>query len=193
MSTFDLEWADSVTVDWVAANVDPAAALETYQKFNHMNNLMQEPAAWNAELGTWKRDERGEYMVLIQVPVLVAEPSEGDWEYALRRQDTQQYIAWMRQGYMPPPVELIRHSSDGHLLYLNRRRWLAARQVGIKNWSVWYGGYSCPEHAASGIWWLPEASDYYRNELKRFREICHPPERSFSPYVMRRLAAAGLV
>ncbi|MBD3251080.1 hypothetical protein GF380_01235 [Candidatus Uhrbacteria bacterium] len=65
------------------------------------------------------------------------EPIEQDWDFALRHWTTQRYIAWLRQGHLPPPITVIQHVS-GTLYSLNRRRWLAAREVGLAWLPTWF-------------------------------------------------------
>lgn len=53
-----------------------------------------------------------------------------------KRQDYQDYVAWMKQGIEPPPIYVMERE-DGKLNAVNRRRTLAAREAGI-NLKAWF-------------------------------------------------------
>ena len=90
-------------------------------------------------LAKFRRDpEFGEYEVLVDIPVDDCPPSEGDWHNALKWESTRNYVTWLLRGSEPPPIAVVEHI-DGDLVSINRRRWLAAREVGhrlIKAWST---------------------------------------------------------
>jgi hypothetical protein len=88
-------------------------------------------------LGTWRFDEWCRtYEVLVEVDVsdlTIAEPEDG----CKYRDDYRKYVEWAKEGREPPPIEVVRHV-DGHLVSLNRRRTLAAREAGVKTLKAWY-------------------------------------------------------
>lgn len=190
---FNIEWADGLTREWVEQNVDLRAARLTGEdpRFNPPSSQKTAPAQWSAVEGMWRMNRWGECAVLLRVPVLCAEPAEGDWYYALRYPETQVYIQWMREGHMPPPVSLSRHDK-GHLFYANRRRWLAAREAGISTWLAWYWGPCHETERSCGRWWFPEFSDHYPADYRYRLSVGMNPAKDMNKYVYSRLVRAGI-
>lgn len=133
--------ADIIPTGWPAQNVDRAAAERVAAQHQQpLNNRLERHEFEMPPLGTWRLDwigKYGEFSVLVEIPVDTMQPSEGDWEHALRLRSTQQYIEWQRQGYAPPPPEVIT-KRGGELRIMNRRRWLAAREAGVETLVCWY-------------------------------------------------------
>jgi len=138
---YDVDWADSLSREWVEQNVDLRSARLTDEdpQFNPRSTVKDKSAQWNGIEGMWRMDWQGVCAVLVRVPVLIAAPSEREWEYAINYPETRQYIEWFRAGYMAPPVSLMRNNA-GELTYMNRRRWLAARAAGLRCWLACYWG-----------------------------------------------------
>lgn len=188
-----VEWADSLSLEWVEKNVNLSAARATDDEpqWNPLPTKYAKPAKWSGTLGTWRMDKDGQCAVLIEVPVLCATPGEPDWEYASRYPETQQYAEWMRQGIMPPPVGMLRHV-DGPLVLLNRRRWLAARMAGVQKWWVWYWGPPHEVHCARSRWWFPDKSDFHVGQYRRIIETGGDARRSLGDFTFGRMQAAGI-
>jgi len=190
---FDIEWADGLSREWVEQNVDLRSARFTDEdpQWNPRPNRHDKPAEWYGIEGMWRMSWQGECGVLLRVPVLCAEPAENEWQYAINYPETRQYIEWFKQGIMPPPVCLMRHV-DGHLLYNNRRRWLAARAAGVGSWLAWYWGSCHEERCAIGKWWFPEFSDHYVGDYHHRKSLGMDPAKSMDKYVYQRLQRAGI-
>jgi len=193
MPVLDIQWADSLSREWVEQNVDLRAARLTGKdpQWFPRPSRRDTPAQWTGVEGMWRMDWQGQCAVLLRVPVLCAQPSEREWEWAINYPETQVYIGWMKQGYMPPPVCLTRYESGG-LAYVNRRRWLAARAAGVESWLVWYWGYCHEERFCIGRWWLPEWSGHYVADYHHRLSVGMDPAKTMDKYVYRRLVRAGI-
>lgn len=141
--------ADKITMAWVLKNLDLDAIKDNYQPQPKSNRKSRHDFTM-PPLGTWRRDPYGEISVLVEVAVDECQPSEGDWEWALKQPETRLYIEWQKAGHEPPPLSLIRTAS-GSLRVQNRRRWLAAREAGVKTLRCWYSP-THPEHCTSPKW-----------------------------------------
>ena len=132
-----IEQADKITQEWIESHVDLDKARASFAAypFQRESDKLNRP---EYKPGLWAMDESGEIFVLVEVNLDDIKPGEGDWEAALRYKTTQQYIEWFQAGYRPPPVFVVRNCHDGHLVCLNRRRWLAAREAGIKKMRAFY-------------------------------------------------------
>lgn len=146
-----VEKANQVSMAWIAENVDLDEARKNYQP-QPRNNAQTRHQFTMPPLGTWRVDPWDEMSVLVEIPINQFQPSEGDWDMALRYPETQLYIQWQREGHEPPPLSLIM-TNNGNLRTLNRRRWLAARESGVKVLKCWYSP-SHPIHFASPKWAL---------------------------------------
>jgi len=111
-------------------------------------------------LGTWQLDPWGELNVLVEIPISEFAPFEGEWERVLKTPQMAEYIRWQKDGFEPPPLSVV--STDmGNLSTQNRRRWLAAREAGVKSLKCWYSP-THPQHCASPKWKVTEnGEDYY--------------------------------
>ena len=189
---FDIEWADGISMEWIEQNVDLRAALtvEEDPQYHPPSTYSRSPAQWAGEAGMWRMDWQGQCAVLLRVPVLCAEPGEKGWDHVINTTETQQYIAWMRQGIMPPPVGLMRNDAS-RLTYLNRRRWLAARAAGVESWLAWYWG-ACRKDRFIGVWWFPERSPHYPADYRHRLSLGWDPSKSMDRYVYGRLVRAGI-
>jgi hypothetical protein len=133
--------ADVLTMEVVESLVD-------WDKAAEMDRLDVTPRRESAKLRRpenvlpsyewrWDRDCLGDVWALVEIGIDEVTPAEQEWEHALRYETTQQYITWYKQGYLPPPISVVRHK-QGHLVSLNRRRWLAAREAGVSKLLAWY-------------------------------------------------------
>lgn len=151
MNVSNVSQADTIEMDWVVENVDFDQARTNYHCQPQPNQEIRQGFEM-PELGTWRLDEWGEMSVLIEIPINEFEPSEGEWEIALQYPSTQAYIAWQKAGHEPPPLDVVTTDKD-NLRSCNRRRWLAARETGVKSLKCWYSP-THPEHCASPKWAL---------------------------------------
>lgn len=149
MKITTVEEADKITMDWIAKNVEIEAARLTYTPQPPPNQRTRHRFTMPSP-GTWRVDPYGGIEVLVEIPIRQFQPSEGDWDSALRWPETQDYIQWQKEGHEPPPLSVIRTAS-GKLRSCNRRRWLAAREAGIKTLKCWYSP-THPEHCSSPKW-----------------------------------------
>lgn len=149
MKITTVEEADKITMDWIAKNIDIEAARLAYMPQPPSSQRIRHRFAMPTP-GTWMVDPYGGIEVLVEIPICQFQPSEGDWDFALRYPETQDYIQWQKEGHEPPPLSVIRTAS-GNLRSCNRRRWLAAREAGIKMLKCWYSP-THPEHCASPKW-----------------------------------------
>ena len=190
---YDVDWADSLSREWVEQNVDLRSARLTDEdpQFNPRSTVKDKPAQWTGVEGMWRMDWQGQCAVLLNVPVLIAEPGEREWEWAINYPETRQYIEWFRHGHMPPPVGLMRNDA-GKLTYLNRRRWLAARAAGVQSWLAWYWGPCHEDRFCIGKWWFPEFSDHYPADYRHRLSVGMDPAKSMDKYVYGRLVRAGI-
>ena len=96
---------------------------------------------WTGEippLGTWRYDAvLGEWEVLVEIPADEVVPAEQDWDFARKHWTTRNYVKWVHQGYQAPPINVVRHAK-GNLVSTNRRRVLAAWEVGLPTILAWY-------------------------------------------------------
>jgi hypothetical protein len=160
---FNLEWADTLAIEWVEANVDHAAARANGEIPCPPSSTETPHSGEIPPLGSWRSDIFGEYDVLIDIPVVAFQPSEQDWEWAIRHWSTQNYIRWFSQGLRPPPLDVV-PLTNGCLRTSNRRRWLAAREAGVRSLWCWYS----PTHReffGRSRWWLPERGRYYEEKF----------------------------
>jgi len=150
----NVQEADQVEMSWIRENIDLGQAKQMYlpqprtsRKNRHSFKM--------PPLGTWRVSPFGDISVLIEIPVNEMEASEQEWDIALRYPETQLYIQWQKEGYEPPPLDVIRtaivNGRGGNLRSCNRRRWLAAREAGVKSLKCWYSP-THPDHCASGKW-----------------------------------------
>ncbi len=133
-----IKQADQITQDWVEANADLDRARECWRNYPRRREYQKTTLLDYSPEYEWIADPTmGDTSVLVEIRVDEVEPGEGDWEAALQYETTQQYIEWFKQGHEPPPIKVVRHV-DGHLVSLNRRRWLAARAAGIETIKAFY-------------------------------------------------------
>jgi hypothetical protein len=138
--------ADKIDMSWVVRNVDLEQAEANYMPSPQPNKTTRHEFTMPS-LGTWQLDHFGELSVLVEIPLDEFQPSEQDWGYALKLPETQLYIQWQKEGHEPPPLFVI-NTDKGNLRSCNRRRWLAARETGVKSLKCWYSP-THPEHCAS--------------------------------------------
>ncbi len=127
--------ADALTQEWVDAHVDFERAALSYSAYprRRWNELVDYTPEYE-----WAWDKvMGDIWALVELDVTDFKPGENDWNAALQYESTLQYIKWFRQGHTPPPLFVVRHV-DGDLVSLNHRRWLAAREAGIKSLLCYY-------------------------------------------------------
>ncbi len=127
--------ANKITQDWVLQNVT-----STVPYIFHPSNVTTPtpPPFDMPALGSWQLDEMtGEYSVLVEIPIDEMRAGEGDWEIAINYPSTQRYIEYFQQGHEPPPPFVVTNDKDA-LISCNRRRWLAAREAGVKMLKCWY-------------------------------------------------------
>lgn len=160
-----VELADALTVEDVRAMIDaPAArAIDEDAQYNPRNNGTAPHAFDPLPLGTWRIGRLGDADVLINIPIADVQPSEGDWEWAIRHWTTRNYIKWLEEGFTPPPITVVRNDR-GRLISMNRRRWLAARAVGLEHLPGWYSP-SHARHASRSRWYLPEWNEAARQSF----------------------------
>ncbi len=147
-----VEQADCVTLIWLLDNVDFDQAKARWE-CPFPSNVVQFRCEFEMPtLGTWRLDPTtDEFSVLVDIPVVEFEPSENEWDKALKFASTRQYIIWQKQGYAPPPLEVVK-TATGKLISLNRRRWLAARAAGVKSLYCWYSGTCHPSWVSCSLW-----------------------------------------
>jgi len=127
---------DGITQDWIDNNVDFERAAASYSAYPR--NRWQELVDYTPEY-EWIWDKTlGDIFAYTFIPVADFTPAEPDWEYILRHPSTQLYIQWYKEGHLPPPLYVVQYIDDGHLVSCNRRRWLAAREAGIKELPCYY-------------------------------------------------------
>ena len=109
---------------------------------------------WQGEtplLGTWRFDPAtGQFEILVELQLDQIFPSEPEGDIELW-QGYALYARWAREGRHPPPITVVRHVK-GHLVSLNRRRVLAAKDAGKKTILAWFS-----ETGPTGrsLWQLP--------------------------------------
>lgn len=150
-----VEEANRIELAWVREHLDAPTArwLDTV----YLRVLPSSLTPWTLPappIGSWRLNMLGEAWMLVRIPVAAMTASEGDWDYARRLETTQRYAAWMGEGQMPPPLDVV-ESDRGSLLTLNRRRWLAAQMAGVEELICWYSAAS-PLHVSRGKWYMPE-------------------------------------
>jgi hypothetical protein len=92
----------------------------------------------NPPIGTWRLDPVfGQFEVLVWVDPCEVVITEGDHEAARSWPESALYRDWLRAGRMPPAISVVRHA-DGPLHTQNRRRTLAARDVGAPRIPAWF-------------------------------------------------------
>ena len=151
--------ADKITIEWILANVNLEQARSNYEPMPRPNSQVRHEFEMPV-LGTWRVNDWNEVEVLIEIPVADFKPSEQEWDLALRYPETQLYIQWQRAGHVPPPLSVVR-GDRGNLITQNRRRWLAAREAGVKTLRCWYSP-THPQRCVSAKWRVTaEGKDYY--------------------------------
>jgi hypothetical protein len=148
--------ADKVDMTWVAQHIDLEQARANYMPIPR-NNLRTRHQFTIPLLGTWQMDDWGQMSVLVDIPVDQFQPGEGEWDIALNYPETQLYIQWQREGHEPPPLTVVT-TDKGNLCSCNRRRWLAAREAGVKSLKCWYSP-THPDHCASPKFWTRWLND----------------------------------
>lgn len=147
-----VEQADCVTLAWLLDNVDVEEALARWEYSPSSNVIRFRFEFEMPALGTWRLDPlNDEFSVLVDIPIVEFRPSENEWDKVLKFDSTRQYIIWQRQGYAPPPLEVVK-TATGKLISLNRRRWLAARAAGVKSLYCWYSGPCHPSWVSCSLW-----------------------------------------
>lgn len=153
-----IEEAEYVSTSQLRAQLDITKAIQWHEEIQPPSNGREPYRYVVPTVGDWRLDPAsGECAVFLYVPICDFEPSEQDWEHALRLDSTQRYIAWLQAGHTPPPLALYR-TTRGNLRSSNRRRWLAARAAGVDLLPAWYAGPAHPDHVTRGVWYLPEHS-----------------------------------
>lgn len=132
-----------LTADWIWRNVDREAAVATYNLWmaNYPVSGSYRPYVMppGLDVGTWMLDPVfGDFSVLVDMPVGLVQPSEQEWEMALRYESTIAYVKMCENGYSPPPSSGVRNIYTGQIYISGRRRWLAARQAGLETIPVWF-------------------------------------------------------
>lgn len=126
---------DMLDQAWVDSHVDFERAALSYSAYPRkrwselVDYIPDYEWAWDAVMG--------DIWALVELDVADFKPGENDWNAALQYESTRQYIEWFKQGHNPPPLFVVRHV-DGDLVSLNRRRWLAAREAGVKSLLCYY-------------------------------------------------------
>ncbi len=156
-----IEQADKITMTWIVQNVDLDNIIPMK---NYPSNVTSPipPKFDMPALGSWMLDDfDGSLAVLIEIPIDEMRPSEGEWNIALMYASTQRYIEWFRAGYEPPPLFVLRNKA-GERLSCNRRRWLAAREAGIKSLKCWYSPTHHIHHASPkwSMRWISDRCPY---------------------------------
>lgn len=178
-----------VDADWCRANVDLEEAQLTYISRHCLTGKVGADGQKIVSLppyGTWSLNEFGEMAVLVDMPIKVFIPSEGEWGNALNYASTIQYIEWFRAGHMPPPLAAVRNV-NGSIFSLNRRRWLAAREAGWASLPVWFSE-THPVHRSRSLWYLPEMSEVKRAQLRLALENGKDLSQVFSQYELDSFA-----
>jgi hypothetical protein len=183
-----------LSIDWVAHHVDPATAKAIWDdpqfwppsRAGNLARLIEPHPFTMPPTGTWRRDQFGQYEVLVEMPIAACEPSEGDWDIAIQYWETQKYIEWIKAGLLPPPLMVCRSYRTGQLFCGNRRRWLAARAAGVETIMVWFSE-TAPPHVAHSYWWLPETGEYYHDTLNYIRQKSIDVLSSFDEYMRQRM------
>ncbi len=160
-----LEELDKITIDEIARTIDSGKAYAIYCNAPFFPSSSLEPAVFTMPSeGTWRRNNRGEYEILVKISPLDMMAGEGDWDYALGLESTQIYIQWQKEGKLPPPLTVVRNYK-GELISCNRRRWLAAIEAKTEYLYCWYSPFI--------QWVLPEQGEYWQAELKRLYIDCN--------------------
>ena len=116
---------------------------------NKVNNLSAPWRGYIPPVGTWRCDpEWGQFDILIEIPVEELHQSEPD---AAHWYGFTQYVEWARAGIIPPPPRVVRHIK-GHLITLDNRRVLAAKEVGTETLLCWLSETAPDGHP---LWELP--------------------------------------
>lgn len=151
--------ADQIDIAWILRNVNLDKARKVYQPIPKSSSMIPHEFTMPA-LGSFQIDPYGEIEILVEIPVSELKPSEQDWEHALGRPEMANYIRWQKDGFEPPPLSVVK-TDKGNLITQNRRRWLAAREAGVKSLKCWYSP-THPQHCASPKWKVTEnGEDYY--------------------------------
>lgn len=133
-----VDQANQLTQEWIEVNVDLDRARAVYKNYPRRQENQKLTRLDYVPEYEWMIDPvLGGVSVLVEVGVDGVEPGEGGWEYALRLPTTRQYVEWFKQGHEPPPIIVVQHR-DGDLVSCNRRRWLAAREAGVKTLKAFY-------------------------------------------------------
>ncbi len=143
-----VEQADKIDMNWIIKSVDLEQARTNYYLVPFPVPNSRIPLQFRMPvLGTWKLDPFGELSILVEIPLDQFQPSEGDWDRVLKHPETQLYIQWQKEGHEPPPLSVV-NTDKGNLRTQNRRRWLAAREAGVKSLKCWYSP-THPDRCAS--------------------------------------------
>jgi len=133
-----IDQANDITQEWIEANVDLERARQNYDRYPFQRESQKLNRPDYVPDYDWAMDKDGLIYALVDVGVDEVRPSEGEWEFALRYKTTQQYIEWFKEGHRPPPIFVVQNAKDGHLVSINRRRWLAAREAGVETLPAFY-------------------------------------------------------
>jgi hypothetical protein len=152
--------AEKITIEWILESVDLDAARARFEY--HPPSGSENPHKFEMPaLGAFRLDPFGEIDVLVEIAVENFKPSEGDWDYAMKRPEFPVYVQWQKDGCPPPPLSVVK-TDKGNLVTQNRRRWLAAREAGAKTLRCWYSP-THPDHFTSPKWRITEeGKDYYK-------------------------------
>lgn len=151
--------ADKVTISWILENVDLEMARAIFE-FPPPSGKREKHIFEMPSLGAFRLDPFGELETLVEISVSNFKPSEGDWDYIMRRPHFALYVQWQKEGHLPPPLSVVK-TDRGNLVTQNRRRWLAAREAGVETLRCWYSP-THPDHCTSPKWRITEdGKDYY--------------------------------
>ncbi len=128
-----------VTIEHIMAAVDLQSACRVHEE-TYGQGRPNSLSPWTGDVppvGTWRLDATmSEFEVLVELPLDQVEPGEPEdgikgWAgYPL-------YVQWAREGRQPPPITVVRHVKC-HLVSINRRRVLAARDAGRRTILAWF-------------------------------------------------------
>jgi hypothetical protein len=143
-----LEIVDALTVQELEHHISNdgiAYAFAVYMWWRKNQPLSNQSEPWELPLppfGTWNLDpHQADYEVLIEL---------NPWDLTITENEQDRrntwafpyYVAFARSGIVPPPTTVVRHV-NGHLVSINSRRVLAARDAGLALIPCWYN----PTHA----------------------------------------------
>jgi len=156
----------SLTLADILARVDVAAAAALYAPSGAASAGPRD-RPWedvNPPPGTWRLNPlMGEFSVLVLVSPFDVHPNEPEDDIRRRCRHYPDYVRWYREGRVPPAIRTLRHALRCHIVSLDRRRVLAARDAGVATIPAWHSearadDLFCWEDKALGSAWRVAAT-----------------------------------